>query len=375
MAAEGTSRVYCDALAMPPEKVYVVYAPYLPLNERVQVGAWELIPRADLRESDAMDDRAAKWASGFADLFDLREPLRPFGAFARQRDGLVGDDIADSIYVDNLARTLLVTVLDSNQSALTPSDERDPNASHSARTSENAFLGVNGISYEGGWTATRVGSAIPLVDLAVPVDPDAEMPRLPKFPAPAGLPLPSMERSFDQKYAQAAWDSLSRATDAARRIGRAIEWLGLAWLNATGVAPDLRIPAIHAGFETLFDTDEVKVIAHRLACVLEDGTTRTRRERVHPATGKLWSEELSEVEWWFYDFSFLRNDLMHGRIPTRGAWLHDDRGHVSLGESYLRRAIKCVIGLDGHQDILDDIRLQREVRETRLRWREEGLLQ
>lgn len=31
--------VYCNAWpAMPPEKVYVVYAPYLPLNERVLVG-------------------------------------------------------------------------------------------------------------------------------------------------------------------------------------------------------------------------------------------------------------------------------------------------------------------------------------------------
>jgi hypothetical protein len=360
---------------MSPEKVYVVYAPYLPLSERVRVGAWELVPKADLRDSDAIDDQAAKWARGFADLFDLREPTRSFGAFACQLDGLVGDRIEDSIHVDNLARILLVTVLDSNQSALTPSDERDPNAGHSARTSENAFLGVNGISYEGGWTATSFGSAIPVVDLAVSVDPDADMPRLPKFPAPAGLLLPSMERSFDQGYAQAAWDSLSRNTDAARRIGRAIEWLGLAWLNATGVAADLRIPAIHAGFETLFDSDEIKVIARRLACVLEDGTTPTRRERVHPVTDKLWSEELNDVEWWFYDFSFLRNDLMHGRIPTQGAWLHNDRGHVSLGESYLRRAIKCVIGHDGHQDILDDIRLRREVREARLRWREEGLLQ
>lgn len=39
---------------MPPEKVYVVYAPYLPLSERVLVGTWELIPKADLRESDAI---------------------------------------------------------------------------------------------------------------------------------------------------------------------------------------------------------------------------------------------------------------------------------------------------------------------------------
>lgn len=264
---------------MSPEKVYVVYAPYLPLSERVVVGAWELIPKADLRESDAVDDRAAKWARGFADLFDLREPLRPFGAFARQLDGLVGDGIEDSIHVDNLARTLLVTVLDRNQSALTPSDERDPNAGHSARTSENAFIGVYDISYEGGWTATRFGSAIPVVDLGIPVNPDADMPRLPKLPTPAGLLLPSMERSFDQKYAQAAWDSLSRNTDAARRIGRAIEWLGLAWLNATGVAADLRIPAVHAGFETLFDSDAIKVIAHHLAVVLEDKTTRTKRER------------------------------------------------------------------------------------------------
>jgi hypothetical protein len=190
----------------------------------------------------------------------------------------------------------------------------------------------------------------------------------------AGL-LPSMERSFDQKYAQAAWDSLSRNSDAARRIGRAIEWLGLAWLNATGVAADLRIPALHAGFETLFDSDEIKVIANRLAVALEDGTTRSLRERVHPATGKLWSEELTDVEWWFYDFSFLRNDLMHGRIPVQEAWRHNGQGQVSLGEGYLRRAIKCVIGLDGHQDILDDMRFQREVRETRLRLRTEGLLQ
>lgn len=328
-----------------------------------------------MRESDAIDDRAAKWARGFADLFDLRESLRPFGAFLRQRDGLVGDGIEDSIQVGNLARTLLVTVLDSNQSALTPSDERDPNAGHSARTAENAFLGVNGISYEGGWTATTFGSAIPVVDIAVPVDPDVDMPRLPKIPAPAGLLLPSMERPLNQKYAQAVWDSLSRNTDASRRIGRAIEWLGLAWLNATGVAADLRIPAIHAGFETLFDSDDIKVIAHRLAVVLEDGTTRTPRERVHPATGKLWSKELSDVEWWFYDFSFLRNDLMHGRIPAQGAWQHDGRSHVSLGESYLRHAVKCVIGLDGHRDILDDMRLQREVRELRRRLREEGLLQ
>jgi hypothetical protein len=241
--------------------------------------------------------------------------------------------------------------------ALTSSDERDPNAGHSARTSENAFVGVNGISYEGGWTATRFGSAIPVVDLAVPVDSDADMPRLPKIPVPAGLLLPSMERSFDQKYAQAAWDSLSRDSDAARRIGRAIEWLGLAWLNATGVAADLRIPALHAGFETFFDSDEIKVIAHRLAVALEDGTTRSLREGVYPATGKLWSEELTDVEWWFYDFSFLRNDLMHGRIPAQEAWQHNGQGQVSLGEGYLRRAIKCVIGLDGHQDILDDMRL------------------
>jgi hypothetical protein len=250
---------------MPPEKVYVVYAPYLPLSERVSIGAWELIPKSDLRESDAIDDRAAKWARGFADLFDLRETTRPFGAFARQVDGLVGDGIEDSTHVDNLARTLLVTVLDRNQSALTPSDERDPNAGHSARTSENAFIGVNSISYEGGWTATRFGSAIPVVDLAVPVDPDADMPRLSKFPAPAGLLLPAMERPFDQKYAQAAWDSLSRDTDASRRIGRAIEWLGLARLNATGVAADLRIPAIHAGFETLFARLNNRLSAHQRA--------------------------------------------------------------------------------------------------------------
>ena len=88
---------------MPPENVYVVYAPYLPLSERVVVGAWELIPKAHLCESDAIDERAEKWARGFADLFDVREATRPFGAFARQLDGLVGDSIEESSVVDILA--------------------------------------------------------------------------------------------------------------------------------------------------------------------------------------------------------------------------------------------------------------------------------
>jgi hypothetical protein len=354
---------------MPPSIVYVVYAPYLPLRERIVVGDWELIPQRDLQESDALDGRVAELARGFADLHDLRATTGSFGAFARQLDGRIGDDPKDVALIRDLRRALVVVVLDGNQSPLTPEGERNPNAGHAATTSENALVVANGIDYEGGWTGTMSGGRIRSLNLGVSVVASPELPLNPKIQPPADLLLPIMARAVDGEYACAVWESIRRGTDDARRLGRAIEWLRLAWINVTELTSDLRIPALRAGFEVLFDSDKEQILAQKLKALVEDATQPHRRHAVHPVTGKPWSRELTDVEWWFWNFSFLRNDLMHGREPTEERWLHEGRPHVDLGEAYLRWAIKSTVAHDGHKDILEDMIFRRAAREARVRLR------
>jgi hypothetical protein len=359
-------------MPVPPATVYVVYVPYVPLTERITVGGWELIPQRELQDADALDSRTAELARGFAGLHDLRDTTHAFGAFARPIDGRVGDDPGSTAPIVHLRRALLVMVLDRNQSPLTPEDEHDPNAGHAAMTSENALVVANGISYEGGYTGTMSGGQIPTLNLGVSVVADSGLWPSPKIPAPADLLLPTMARRLDAEYAHATWESITRGTDAARRLGRAIEWLRLAWINVTELTRDLRVPALRAGFEVLFDSDEEAVLARRLKTLVGDTTTPSPRQRAHPVTGKLWSRQLTDVEWWFWDFSFLRNDLMHGREPAEERWLHDGRPHVGLGEAYLRWAIKSTVAQDGHKSILDDMALRVALREIRARLRASG---
>jgi hypothetical protein len=151
--------------------------------------------------------------------------------------------------------------------------------------------------------------------------------------------------------------------------GAVAEASGVAWINVTELTGDLRIPALRAGFEVLFDSDEEAVLAERLKTIVGDTTQPRLRQRTHPVTGKVWSKQLTDVEWWFWDFSFLRNDLMHGREPAEERWLHEGQLHVGLGEAYLRRAIKGTIAQDGHPSILDDMAFRVAAREIRARLR------
>jgi hypothetical protein len=143
------------------EIVYVTYVPYLPLGERVRVGEWEVIPRADLRDGDALDVRVAELARAFADLHQLPEGRHAgVGAFAHFPGGAVGESPEDNANVIVLRRALVLAVVDGNESPLLPEQERDANAAHRILTSDNASVDVGGITREGGWTATVSGGRV-----------------------------------------------------------------------------------------------------------------------------------------------------------------------------------------------------------------------
>lgn len=357
-------------MSTPRSTVYVVYVPYLPLTSRVRIGEWDLIPKADLQESDAIDAQVTEWARAVAALYALPEPSRePVGAFGCLVEGHIGDDPADATLMQDLRRAFVMAIIDGNESPLIEPDERDPNSGHWAMSSENAEVVTYGI--QEGWTSTITGGRIPRLSIGVPLVSTPGLPATPIQP-PTDLLLPSMSRNFDHEYADAVWESMRRGTDDGRRLARAVEWLRLAWLNTSDLTPDLRIPALRGGFEVLLDSEQTKELSHSLVALLDDKSSRILRQWTNTQNGRPTSRELTDLEWWFMRFSLLRHALMHGREPNRGDWTHNGALHVDLGSGYLAYAIKKIVINDGHADIQDDVLWRQAIRETRARLHDEG---
>jgi len=57
----------------------------------------------------------------------------------------------------------------------------------------------------------------------------------------------------------------------AGRIGRAIDWLDLAWRNTTSLDDDTRILAIYSGFEVLLGEEGAEALGVALSDLLEPG--------------------------------------------------------------------------------------------------------
>jgi hypothetical protein len=70
--------------------------------------------------------------------------------------------------------------------------------------------------------------------------------------APPEILVPFLHPSFDELYLVALVKILSGADESARRMGRAIDWLDIAWRNTSSIDEDTRIVALRAGFEALF---------------------------------------------------------------------------------------------------------------------------
>ena len=368
------ARLLAVSAATQPERevVDVVYLPYLPLHERMVIGEWELIPRRTLVDDDCLDERSVELAQGLADLYVLPEPAgTAAGAFARPREGRIGDEARDLQRVHDLNRACVVAVLDVNPSPLPPKEERDPNAGHWMLTSDNALVVAHGIDREHGYTGTITGSRVRRMSLGMSVVEDPSNPHIPraKIPPPGDLRIPTFRPPpLDAEYANATWESIRRGDDAARRLGRAIDWLHLAWLNATSITDELRVPALRAGFEVLLDSDDYLELARRQSGLLADDSAPVTRSW-RTLAGNPVSAELTDIAWWFVQFSFLRNALMHGRSPQESEWRHEGRWQTDLGEWYLRQAIKRTVANDGHPDILDDLVWRDAHRALRDYWR------
>jgi hypothetical protein len=155
-----------------------------------------------------------------------------------------------------------------------------------------------------------------------------------------------------------------------RRLGRAIDWLDLAWLNATGLTDDLRIPALRAGFEVLLDSDRSMALAGRLSDLLSDESPAIQRSWVLDDSGRQDHVRSANGLGLVVHAFLVAAQRPDARTVARPRYVaNNGRVHTDLGEWYLRQAVKHTVTNDGHPDIRDPLLWRSTLRNSREWWR------
>lgn len=258
------------------EPVVLMYAPYLPLREPLVVDGWQLVPVGELDDAESISAFAIAAAKGLAALYSASDNDAVTGTFA-YRIGQGLGAVIDEDDVLAMHRALVVMVLDANPSRLAPADERDGNEAYRAMTSDNALVFGHPIGADG-YVAAQYGAMIGTLSGGYNVIADLGE-RSMRIRPPSDLMMPMGRPRVDGELADAVHRVITANNDAARRVHRAIGWLDLAWRNASSITPDLRIPALRSGFETLFDAEGTIALRRALSARLDDADAPERLER------------------------------------------------------------------------------------------------
>ena len=118
----------------------------------------------------------------------------------------------------------------------------------------------------------------------------------------------------------------------------------------------------------LLDTGNYLRLARRLSDLLRDDSAPIERTW-HNLAREPTSEELTDIAWWSVRFSFLRNGLMHGRLPRRRCVATRRCAPYRSRRVALRQAIEQTVANDGHDSIRGDLLWRSSVRAVREWWR------
>ena len=335
--------------APPPTDVWL--APYLRLTERVRVGPWEAIPAQVLELDDCTSQHALEQVRGLLDVY--RRPRRVhegFGCFLRRGDARIGESFRHRD-VWTMRRALLIGALERNSTPWRAPLE-NPNWGWATWTSDSLFLVWHRID-PGGWVSARYGWLISNLEggLTITRDHDGVLPPSEIAP-PAEQPFPFMAPTPDADYANVLFDTLVSGDARAPRLAAAIDWLDLAWRNTTSINADTRVLLLKAGFEALLAAGHTLPPQRAaLAALLGSEAGRRRwRTPVDRYGNPLPRVQMTDVEWWYTRFTWLRNGIAHGRRLTGNDWKHGRVHHYWLGDHWLRAAIRFEVAAASGRD-------------------------
>jgi hypothetical protein len=111
----------------------------------------------------------------------------------------------------------------------------------------------------------------------------------------------------------------------------------------------MRIVMMKSSFEALFDVgDRVEDQRRALSQLLDAPNAQRRFRNFTTRAGNAVHEQMTDVEWWYTRFAFLRNAIAHGERPARRSLRHGSNWHMWIAEYRMRQAIKEVVAAHGH---------------------------
>jgi hypothetical protein len=111
----------------------------------------------------------------------------------------------------------------------------------------------------------------------------------------------------------------------------------------------MRVLMFKSAFEVLLGKgDRIDRQRPALSQLLDPPNARRRVRNFTDRWGNPQSESMTDLEWWFTRFTFLRNAITHGRRPAPRDLRHGRNWHLWVAEYRMRQAIKEVIATHGH---------------------------
>lgn len=333
---------------MAVEPSHALLFPYLWIRDRLTVGPYELISRNVLSDEDFVTPQLKRDVEGLLKMYETRTSMsNRFGTIVRQRDGKIGDQF-DRAEMKPLHRALVAALLDSIPVAIGKKEDAE---GWSIPTSDNALIYLHQLDGSG-YVAIEYGRMVATMVGGLKIGQEHS-----RIHPPSELHTPFLGADPDAVYLEALYAELTAGTPQARRLGRAVEWLDLAWRNTTSIDDDTRITAIYNGFEVLLDKEGALEIGAALAELLKPDAAKTTRPIPKLRQGEratFQPRDVTDLGWWFVFFAFLRHDITHGSDISARQYEWNHGAHLFLGESHLRQAIKHTIANADHPDVLLD---------------------
>ena len=308
-------------------------APYLPLNNEVEVGPYTLVPFKDFKRHHAASSNAYNEVRRLRTAYRIKdEPTQSFGALVLPTGGRIGNEDLNRDMFPLLHKALLAALIDANPPL--PTDHSE-GAAHATATAENASIFGHPLTGDRSY-AIRTGVMVSVLQFHFS-EPGR---RLPPIPAPNDLPRPLFSSGFDCEYATALHETLAADDVASRRLALCIDWLNVSWNNSEAITAQVRVLVVRSAFEALLGGDSSTKENRELLSKLLDNRDAKKTMRSWTERSRKQNQLITDLEWWFQSFAILRNRIAHGEIAEDQEWKHEGQHHLHRADDILRRAIK-----------------------------------
>lgn len=345
----------------------MLLAPYLRLLERARVGPWQLVPFNGFDAGEVVLDDLRRPVERFVEAYRLPEGAGSgLGAIIFPSDGHAGSPF-DRSEMPPLHRALLAGTVADNPAMAAPEADQSSNAGHEVATSENAVLFGHPIGDGESYVIGRGVLVHSLEGHHAPIDEN-----LPKIEPPVELPKPVFGGGFDAEVAGAAHAALGAGDVGARRLGRALDWYGIALSNSEAVTLDVRVGAARSALEVLTDPTDPKDVTTKKKDVTTKKLVRAygkllrdadTEEKTYSADDVFWAKVsvwLTPDEWWMTRLCELRNAIVHGDEVVTALWHHDGHHQLMHIHDRLIGALKVVVAEHAGDSRLRLSRSERE---------------